>query len=91
MTALVRRGDELLALGDVVAARRFYERAAATGSARAAARAGTTYDPAFFLEAGLRGITPNPNKAADWYRKAIDHGDVAAQERWNRLMATVAG
>ena len=46
VAALLRRGDAMLELGDIPAARRFYKRAAKFGSAEAAAAMGATYDPA---------------------------------------------
>lgn len=78
LAALLRRGDALLALGDVSGARRFYERAAEAGSAAGARALGRTHDPAVLAELGVRGIRPDPEAAADWYRRAES---LAAQER----------
>ena len=68
--ALLRRGDALLALGDVSGARRFYERAAEEGSAEGARAAGRTHDPVVLAGLGARGIRPDPTAAAAWYRRA---------------------
>jgi TPR repeat protein len=66
-------------LGDISAARRFYERAAAAGNGRAAAAAGRTYDPAFL--AGIRaGIQADPEAASAWYRRAAALGEGAARK-----------
>ncbi|MDO9707677.1 hypothetical protein [Paracraurococcus lichenis] len=70
VTALLRRGEALLALGDVSGARRFFERAADAGSAEGARAAGGTYDPAALATLGVRGIRPDPEAAAAWYRRA---------------------
>jgi hypothetical protein len=70
LAGLLRRGDALLALGDVSGARRFYERAAEAGSAAAARAAGRTHDPAVLAGLGVRGIRPDPAAAAEWYRRA---------------------
>ncbi|MFC7541617.1 hypothetical protein ACFQU2_22110 [Siccirubricoccus deserti] len=70
LAALMRRGDALLATGDVSGARRFYERAAEAGSAEAARAAGRTHDPAALAALGARGIRPDPQAAAAWYRRA---------------------
>jgi hypothetical protein len=70
LAALMRRGDALLATGDVSGARRFYERAAEAGSAEAARAAGRTHDPAALAALGTRGIRPDPQAAAAWYRRA---------------------
>jgi hypothetical protein len=78
LAALLRRGDALLALGDVSGARRFYERAAEAGSAAGARAAGRTHDPAVLAGLGVRGIRPDPEAAAEWYRRAEA---LAAQER----------
>jgi hypothetical protein len=78
LTAMLRRGDALLALGDVSGARRFYERAAEAGSAAGALAVGRTHDPAVLAGLGMRDIRPDPEAAADWYRRAEA---LAAQER----------
>ena len=85
VAALLRRGDELLALGDLSAARLLYERAAMGGSARAATAAGKTYDPIFVKDSGLRGARPDTAKALAWYGKAIELGDGEAAARLKRL------
>jgi TPR repeat protein len=84
---LVRRGDEMLAAGDISAARLFYERAAATGDARAATAAGKTYDPNFLRQVGAFGVAARPEQAARWYRQAIAAGDAEAGARMARLQA----
>lgn len=85
------RGDQLLATGDIAAARMFYERAAEGGSAAAATAAGKTYDPIFLAEVHARGIRGDPVMAAQWYRKASAGGDRQADTLMKRLMAKYAG
>jgi len=80
--ALVKRGNESLALGDIAAARLFFQRAADAGSAPAAVALGKTYDPNY---ATARGSTPDAAKAADWYRKAAAFGDPAAEGLLQKL------
>jgi general secretion pathway protein A len=82
---LLRRGDELLATGDVSAARLFYERAAKNGSVRAAVSSGKTFDPRFFKEAGIRGARPELELAKRWYRRAAELGDAEALFRLESL------
>src|SRR4051812_29915513 len=53
--ALIARGDAMMSLLDIFAARLLYEHAAA-GDARAASALARTYDPAFLAEIGTRGI-----------------------------------
>ena len=85
--ALLRRGHALLALGDISAARRFFERAALAGSAEAALAAGGTYDPGVLATLRVSGIQPDPAAAA-WYRRAAALG--AAEAAAARLAALQA-
>jgi TPR repeat protein len=84
---LMKRGGEMLAIGDISAARLLYERAAAGGDARAATAAGKTYDPLFLRETAARGVQPQPERAADWYRRALEAGDAEAGARLTALQA----
>jgi hypothetical protein len=88
---LLARGDELLANGDVVAARLFYQRAAEQGSAAAATAVGQTYDPFFLDQVHVRGARSDARAAEDWYRKAVAAGDRQAEARLKRLIAKPAG
>jgi hypothetical protein len=85
---LLRRGSELMRLGDVSAARRFFERAAAGGSGEAALATGATYDPRELQRIGARGIPPDRNAALTWYRRAAALGVAEAQDRIRALEAT---
>jgi TPR repeat protein len=87
---LLRRGDALLALGDLAAARLLYERAAEAGDARGATGVGKTYDPQILSQLGARGIQPDPALAAAWYQKALALGDASAAARL-RLLGQVSG
>jgi hypothetical protein len=85
--ALIRRGDELLATGDIAAARSAYERAAAGGNRTAATGVAKTYDPIFLAQSGVRGLRGDPARAALWYAKAAAAGDPTAQQRLRQLRA----
>ncbi len=89
--ALLARGDDLLATGDVAAARLFYQRAAEQGSAAAATAVGQTYDPGVLEVLRVRGQRGDPQVAAEWYRKAIEAGDRQAEIRLKRLLARTGG
>jgi hypothetical protein len=89
--ALLARGDDLLATGDVTAARLFYQRAAEQGSASAATAVGQTYDPAVLELLRVRGARGDVQMAAEWYRKAIAAGDRQAEIRLKRLLARTPG
>jgi TPR repeat protein len=86
--ALVARGDAMLELGDVSAARLLYERAAALGNAKAATAAGKTYDPAFLTSIRASGLVPDRATAAAWYQKGVALGDREAADRLAKLSAS---
>jgi type II secretory pathway predicted ATPase ExeA len=81
MAALMRRGDQSLALGDIAAARLLYQRAAEGGNAAAAAALGRTYDPNYTVP----GQSPDPTRATEWYQKAIALGDPQATDLLRKL------
>jgi TPR repeat protein len=88
LMALVRRGDAMLAVGDVSAARLLYERAASAGSGPAATAMGRTYDPTVLAALGVRGLRPDPATALTWYRRATALGDAEAEPLARRLGAS---
>jgi TPR repeat protein len=71
IAALMKRAEAFSALGDISAARLFYERAADGGSAQATTALAKTYDPAFLPRGKAVGVRPDPAKAAELYRKAM--------------------
>jgi hypothetical protein len=89
--ALIARGDQLLATGDIAAARLFYQRAAEHGSGLAATAAGRTFDPLFLAAAHARGIRGDAASAAAWYRRAASAGDPQAPLRLERLTRAFPG
>jgi TPR repeat protein len=82
----VEQGRALLASGDIISARHFFEYAANRGSPTAARQVGETYDPVFLRHAAARGIAGDADKAAYWYLQAVEHGDPAAAEQLKRLL-----
>jgi hypothetical protein len=85
IAALMARGDASLATGDVASARLFYERAADSGEARAAARLGETFDPLFLGQGRLRGVSGDLDRALFWYRRARDLGATEVERRLTTL------
>jgi hypothetical protein len=85
-----RRGDEMLAIKDISAARKFYEYAANARGARAATALAETYDPAFLTKLGAVGVRPDPALAATWYRRAAALGDPDAEVRLRTLSTQAA-
>lgn len=67
---ILKRGDALLAQGDVAGARLLLGYAATRGNKDAMLKLGRSYDPAFLSQLGVRGVEPDPAKAAEWYERA---------------------
>lgn len=80
VSVLLKRGDKLLLLGDIVSARQLYQHAFNQGDQLAAARIGSTYDPRIFAQLGVQGLRPNSKLALEWYNKAVDAGDESAKQ-----------
>ena len=72
---LVRCGDAAVGVGDIVAARLLYERAANLGSGDGARSMGKTYDAEFLRRAGVHGIRADQTAATAWFHKATALGD----------------
>ncbi|MGH6770869.1 MAG: hypothetical protein ACRECO_17815 [Xanthobacteraceae bacterium] len=82
---LLRRGQELLKLGDIAAARLMLRRAAEAGNASAAFALGSTYDPVVLREFGVMGFAPDAAQARTWYQRATALGSTDAAGRMERL------
>jgi hypothetical protein len=83
---LLERGNRLLASGDIVSARQFFERAQAAGVPTAASRIAATYDPLFLRQIGAVGVKADAAQAAEWYRQAASAGDAEAADSLKRLL-----
>lgn len=67
---ILKRGDALLAQGDVAGARLLLGYAATRGNKDAMLKLGRSYDPEYLSKLGVRGVDPDPAKAAEWYERA---------------------
>jgi hypothetical protein len=85
--ALHAKGLEQLALGNVYAARKFFEHAAEAGLAQSAMAAAGTYDPVELAKLNVVGLQPDVEAARKWYEKARELGAIEASERIQRLGA----
>jgi hypothetical protein len=85
IAGLVRRAQEMLANGDVKAARLFLLRAAEARDARAALALAKTYDPIALRQ--LSSVDPGPDlaQARNWYQKAREWGAPEAQRQLDAL------
>jgi len=83
---LLTSGAELMANGDVAAARLIFQHAAQAGSAEAALALAETYDPLVFKKLRRRdAVTLDIALAQSWYEKARNLGSTVARERIVRL------
>jgi hypothetical protein len=81
----LRRADNLIASGDLAAARLVLRRAANAGNARAAMTLAGTYDPVILEKLGVHGFVPDVAMARVWYEKAKKFGSVEAPQRLELL------
>lgn len=81
----LRRGNDLIASGDLAAARLVLRRAANAGNAHAAMTLAGTYDPVVLEKLGVHGFVPDAAMARVWYEKAKKFGSAAAPERLELL------
>lgn len=86
---MTSRGDAMLAIKDVSAARKLYEQAADLGSAAAAKGLARTYDPRYVQNLGIVGMRPDITMAAGWYDRAAALGDRESAQRMQELDAMV--
>ena len=81
LAALLKRARSLLSIGDIASARLLLARAADAQEADAALMLARTYDPEVLGKSDARSVTPDPEKARIWYRKAAELGSQHAQQR----------
>ena len=81
----LKRADELIASGDLAAARLVLRRAANAGDARAAMTLAGTYDPVILEKLGVHGFVPDVAMARAWYEKAKKFGSAEAPQRLELL------
>jgi hypothetical protein len=72
--ALLKRGNELVASGDLAAARLVLQRAAEAGNARAAFALAGTYNPITLGRLQVHGLSPDLATARHWYERANELG-----------------
>jgi len=85
IATLLRRGKELVASGDLAAARLVLRPAAEAQDAEAALALAATYDPLVLRELKVFGVTADAAMARDWYEKAKELGSAEAPRRLEKL------
>ncbi|MBL8907796.1 MAG: hypothetical protein JNM20_14080 [Rhizobiales bacterium] len=85
---LISRGDHLMSLGDLAAAREFYIEALKLGAAPTTLlQVGMTYDPVVYAANKVAGLSPDRQMALQYYQKADQAGVTAARDAIARLEA----
>jgi TPR repeat protein len=85
IASALKRADDLIASGDLAAARLVLRRAANAGDARAAMTLAGTYDPVILEKLGVHGFVPDVAMARAWYEKAQKFGSAEAPRRLELL------
>ena len=85
IASALQRADNLIASGDLAAARLVLRRAANAGDARAAMTLAGTYDPVILEKLGVHGFVPDVAMARAWYEKAKKFGSAEAPRRLETL------
>ncbi len=85
LAGLVKRGQTLLAEGDISSARLLLRRAAEAGDAAAALMLAGTYDRAELAKLKVIGVAHDHAQAKVWYKKAVEHGSAEAVRRLQQL------
>ena len=73
---LIREGNKRMREGDILGARQSYRQAFASGDPAAALVMGRSYDPIYFKRIAARNAEPEPAKAFEWYRRAMNAGAI---------------
>jgi len=85
---LISRGDHLMSLGDLAAAREFYMEALKLGAAPTTLlQVGMTYDPVVYAANKVAGLSPDRRMALQFYQQADQAGVAAARDAIARLEA----
>ncbi len=85
VAGFLRRAQELLATGDVQAARLLLLRAAEAHDARAALSLAKTFDPILSKQFGAADPEPDLAQARNWYQKAEEWGALEARRQLEAL------
>ena len=85
IAALLKRGRDLIAAGDVASARLVLTHLADSGVAEASYVLATTFDPTVLENLRVVGMKPDPAKAKAWYSRAADQGSLEAKQRLQAL------
>ena len=81
IAALLGRGRDLIAAGDIASARLILTHLAEAGDADAAFMLAGTLDPAVLATRRIVGVQGDPARARAWYERAAEQGSLEARRR----------
>jgi hypothetical protein len=76
---LLKRGEDLLNIGDIAGARRVFQYLADAGNAEGALALGATFDARFLTAHNAIGVVADDAKARSWYQRAAELGSTQAK------------
>ena len=82
----IERAEALLKSGDFESARLIFDR----GRRRAAFRLAQTFDPEVLASLFVVGLTPDLQKARNWYARAVELGALEGQKQLDQLATSRA-
>lgn len=85
VAALLKRGRDLIAAGDIASARLILTLVAEAGNAEACFTLAGTFDPAVLARLQAIGVRADPAKAQTWYERAAEQGSLEARQRLQAL------
>jgi len=83
--SLLKRGQDLIAAGDIASARLMLTLVAEAGDAEACFILAGTFDPAVLANLRAIGVQGDPVKARSWYARAAELGSLEARQRLQAL------
>jgi TPR repeat protein len=78
---MLKRGQDLIAAGDIASGRLMLTHLAEAGDAEASFILAGTFDAAVLAKLRVVGVQPDPAKARAWYAKAAEQGSLEAKQR----------
>jgi hypothetical protein len=86
IASLLKRGQDLIAAGDIASGRLMLTHLAEAGDAEASFILAGTFDPVVLANLRVVGVLPDPAKARAWYEKAAEQGSIAAKQRLQQAL-----
>jgi hypothetical protein len=81
IASMLKRGEDLIAAGDIASGRLILTHLAEAGDAEASFVLAGTFDAAVLANLRVVGVQPDPAKARAWYARAAEYGSLEAKQR----------